>query len=110
MYKALIEDIFSNLEETEEITFPATDKDLLILTEKFLAFEISSKVFLQAIAIADYDGAAAFRYVDNYLTTLKNKKKRRQRKLLMLGASSMLQNSQRLDSKQTWDYELGHRN
>ena len=72
MYKTLIEDIFSDPEEVEETTFPATDKDLLILTEKFLGFEIPSKVFLQAIAIADYDGAGAFRYVDNYLTTLKN--------------------------------------
>lgn len=43
MYKALIEDIFSDPEETEEITFPATDKDLLILTEKFLGFEIPSR-------------------------------------------------------------------
>ncbi|MFN6465331.1 MAG: hypothetical protein RMZ41_026410 [Nostoc sp. DedVER02] len=91
MYRALIEDIFSDpeeTEETEEITFPATDKDLLILTEKFLAFEIPSKIFLQAIAIADYDGAAAFRYVDNYLTTLKNKNKRKHKKLLVLGAST----------------------
>ncbi|QMS88182.1 hypothetical protein HUN01_11470 [Nostoc edaphicum CCNP1411] len=69
MYKALIEDIFYDSEGTEETTFPATDEDLLILTEKFLGFEIPSKVFLQAIAIADYDGAAAFRYVDNYLIT-----------------------------------------
>ncbi|MEH2191355.1 MAG: hypothetical protein V7K98_01625 [Nostoc sp.] len=88
MYRALIEDIFSDPEETEETTFPATDKDLLILTEKFLGFEIPSKVFLQAIAIADYDGAAAFRYVENYLTTLKNKNKRKHKKLLVLGAST----------------------
>ncbi|MEA5605779.1 hypothetical protein [Nostoc sp. UHCC 0252] len=93
MYRALIEDIFSDPEETEEITFPATDKDLLVLTEKFLAFEIPSKIFLQAIAIADYDGAAAFRYVDNYLTTLKNKKKRKHNKLLVLGASTKFDNN-----------------
>jgi hypothetical protein len=88
VYRALIEDIFSDPEETEETTFPATDKDLLILTERFLAFEIPSKVFLQAIAIADYDGVAAFRYVDHYLTTLKNKNKPKQKKLLVLGAST----------------------
>lgn len=88
MYKALIEDIFSDPEEAEETTFPATDEDLLNLTEKFLGFEIPSKVFLQAIAIADYDGAAAFRYVDNYLITIKNKNKRKQKKLLVLGAST----------------------
>ncbi|MEA5623550.1 hypothetical protein [Nostoc sp. UHCC 0251] len=93
MYRALIEDIFYEPEEVEEATFPATDKDLLILTEKFLEFEIPSKVFLQAIAIADYDGAAAFRYVDNYLITLKNKNKRKQKKLLVLGASTRFDNN-----------------
>lgn len=93
MYKALIEDIFSDPEDVEQTSFPATDKDLLILTEKFLGFEIPSKVFLQAIAIADYDGAAAFRYVDNYLTTLKNKKKLKHKKLLVLGASTKYDNN-----------------
>ncbi len=93
MYKTLIEDIFSDSEEAEETTFPATEEDLLILTEKFLGFEIPSKVFLQAIAIADYDGAAAFRYVDNYLITLKNKNKRKHKKLLVLGSSSKFDNN-----------------
>ncbi|MHC0062038.1 hypothetical protein ACWATR_03810 [Nostoc sp. UIC 10890] len=93
MYKTLIEDIFYDSEGTEETTFPATDEDLLILTEKFLGFEIPSKVFLQAIAIADYDGAAAFRYVDNYLITLKNKKKCKQQKLLVLGYSTKFDNN-----------------
>ncbi|MBD2529571.1 hypothetical protein H6G97_08300 [Nostoc flagelliforme FACHB-838] len=99
MYKALLEDIFSNSEDAEDIedvedtTFPATDKDLLVLTEKFLGFEIPPKVFLQAIAIADYDCAAAFRYVDNYLTTLKNKNKRKHKKLLVLGASTKFENN-----------------
>ncbi|MFW9262955.1 hypothetical protein [Nostoc sp. CALU 546] len=93
MYKALIDDIFYDSEGTEETTFPATDEDLLILTEKFLGLEIPSKVFLQAIAIADYDGEAAFRYVDNYLTTLKNKKKRKQKKLLVLGYSTRFDNN-----------------
>lgn len=93
MYKTLIEDIFYDSEGTEETTFPATDEDLLILTEKFLGFEIPSKVFLQAIAIADYDGAAAFRYVDNYLITLKNKKKCKQHKLLVLGYSTKFDNN-----------------
>ncbi|MDZ8263252.1 hypothetical protein [Nostoc sp. ChiQUE01b] len=93
MYKVLIDDIFSDSEGTEETTFPATDEDLLILTEKFLGFEIPSKVFLQAIAIADYDGAAAFRYVDNYLINLKNKKKPKQKKLLVLGCSTRFDNN-----------------
>ncbi len=93
MYKVLIDDIFSDSEGAEETTFPATDEDLLILTEKFLGFEIPSKIFLQAIAIADYDGAAAFRYVDNYLITVKNKKKRKQKKLLVLGCSTRFDNN-----------------
>ncbi|MEH2183899.1 hypothetical protein [Nostoc sp.] len=93
MYKVLIDDIFSDSEGAEETIFPATDEDLLILTEKFLGFEIPSKVFLQAIAIADYDGAAAFRYVDNYLINLKNKKKRKQKKLLVLGCSTRFDNN-----------------
>jgi hypothetical protein len=93
VYRALIEDIFFDAEDAEETTFPATDQELLVLTEKFLGFEIPSKVFLQAIAIADYDGAAAFRYVDNYLTTLKNKNKRKHKKLLVLGASTRFDNN-----------------
>ncbi|MEH1968793.1 MULTISPECIES: hypothetical protein [unclassified Nostoc] len=93
MYKALIEDIFSDSEGAEETTFPATDEELLILTDKFLGFEIPPKVFLQAIAIADYDCAAAFRYVDNYLITLKNKNKRKHKKLLVLGATTRFDNN-----------------
>ena len=93
MYKALIDDIFYDSEGTEETTFPATDEDLLILTEKFLGFEIPSKVFLQAIAIADYDCAAAFRYVDNYLAILKNKNKRKHKNLLVLRSSARFENN-----------------
>jgi hypothetical protein len=93
VYKALIEDIFSDSEEAEEITFPATDQDLLILTEKFLGFEIPPKVFLQAIAIADYDCASAFRYVDNYLATRKNKNKRKHKSLLLLNSAVGFENN-----------------
>lgn len=75
MSKVLIEDIFTNPEEAEETALPATDKDLLILTERLLEFEIPTKVFFQAIAIAAYDCASAFRYFDNYLTTIKKKDK-----------------------------------
>jgi hypothetical protein len=91
--KALIEDIFNDSEEAQEITFPATDRDLLILTEKFLGFEIPSKVFLQAIAIAAYDSASAFRYVDNYLAILKNKNKRKHKKLLAFKAAANCENN-----------------
>ncbi|MBD2676518.1 MULTISPECIES: hypothetical protein [Nostoc] len=93
MSKALIEDIFNDSEEAQEITFPATDRDLLILTEKFLGFEIPSKVFLQAIAIAAYDCASAFRYVDNYLAMLKNKNKRKHKKLLVFKAATNFENN-----------------
>ncbi|WP_017652454.1 hypothetical protein [Fortiea contorta] len=75
MSKALIQDIFSNPEEWEETALPATDKDLLVLTERLLEFEIPTQVFFQAIAIAAYDSASAFRYFDNYLATTKKKNK-----------------------------------
>ncbi|MBN3873605.1 MULTISPECIES: hypothetical protein [unclassified Nostoc] len=93
MYKALIEGTFHDSEGTETTTFPATDEDLLILIEKFLGFEIPPKVFLQAIAIADYDCASAFRYVENYLIILKNKNKRKHKKLLVLGYSTRFENN-----------------
>ncbi|MDZ8189154.1 MAG: hypothetical protein RMX96_30470 [Nostoc sp. ChiSLP02] len=81
MSRALIEDIFNDSEEAQEVTFPATDKELLILTDKFLGFEIPPKIFLQAMSIAAYDCESAFRYVDNYLAILKNNK-RKLKKLL----------------------------
>ncbi|MEH2377916.1 MAG: hypothetical protein V7K27_03280 [Nostoc sp.] len=93
MYKALIDDTFHDSEGAETTTFPATDKNLLVLIEKFLGFEIPPKVFLQAIAIADYDCAAAFRYVENYLIVLKNKNKRKHKKLLVLGYSTRFENN-----------------
>lgn len=77
MSKTLIEDILDDSEWVQETTLPATDSDLLILTEKFLGFEIPANVFLQAISIAAYDCAAAFRYTDNYLAVLKTKNKRK---------------------------------
>ncbi|MEH1900648.1 MAG: hypothetical protein V7L04_04345 [Nostoc sp.] len=93
MYKGLIEDTFHDSEGAEKTTFPATDKNLLILIEKFLGFEIPPKVFLQAIAIADYDCAAAFRYVENYLIILKNKNKPKHKKLLVFGYSTRFENN-----------------
>ncbi|BAZ54132.1 hypothetical protein NIES4103_68170 [Nostoc sp. NIES-4103] len=91
MSKMLIEDISNESEWVEETTLPATDHELLILTEKFLGFEIPSKVFLQAMAIAAYDCAAAFRYTDNYLNILKNKNKRKN--LLLLESSHGFENN-----------------
>ncbi|MEA5503080.1 hypothetical protein VB735_08170 [Halotia wernerae UHCC 0503] len=59
------------LTDDQEIALPATDGELVLLTEKLLEVEIPTNVFFQAIAIAAYDCASAFRYADNYLTNLK---------------------------------------
>ncbi|MBD2593882.1 hypothetical protein H6G74_06000 [Nostoc spongiaeforme FACHB-130] len=76
MSKALVEDLFNEPEWAEETAVPATDRELLLLTERISSFEIPMQVFLQAVAIAAYDCASAFRYADNYLTTHhKNKRK-----------------------------------
>jgi len=67
--------------ESSDTTLPATAGDLLILAEKLTEVEVSLKVLLQALAIAAYDSAAAFRYADNYL---KNRKNPHQREDLLL--------------------------
>ncbi|MGJ5673280.1 MAG: hypothetical protein ACR9NN_06660 [Nostochopsis sp.] len=82
MSKPLIKDTFDEPEQVKENTLPATDEDLLKLIQKFSGFETPTKVVLQAIAIATYDCASAFRYADNYLNILKNKKQRK--KLVLL--------------------------
>jgi hypothetical protein len=82
MSKALIEDIFYDPEWSEDATFPATDNDLLILTQQLSHQEVPPKVFFQAIAIAAYDCASAFRYANNYLDSVKRKHKRKN--ILML--------------------------
>ncbi|MBW4641648.1 MAG: hypothetical protein KME23_01240 [Goleter apudmare HA4340-LM2] len=75
MSKAWFEDILIDLEQSEEMAFPASDKDLLDLTEKLLEFDIPTKVFFQALDIATYDCASAIRYFEHYLTTIKKKHK-----------------------------------
>jgi hypothetical protein len=91
MSKTLIEDIFNQPEWEEEIATPATDRDLLILTEQFLQFEIPTNVFLQAMAIAAYDCASALRYAENYITLLKKKNKRK--KVVFLRSVSNFENN-----------------
>lgn len=71
MLKVFIEDMFDVPEGSEINALPATDQDMLALAEKLSGFEIPYKVFMQAITIAAYDTASAFRYADNYLTTKK---------------------------------------
>ncbi|HIK03308.1 MAG TPA: hypothetical protein IGS40_01115 [Trichormus sp. M33_DOE_039] len=87
MSKAVIEDIYYDPEWSEEVTFPATDGDLLILTQRLCDQEVPSKVFFQAIAIAAYDGASAFRYADQYLTSVKHKYKRKRKSVILLRKS-----------------------
>lgn len=81
MSKVLIEDNFEDSFDisdwAETATVPATDEDLLILTQKLSNQLVPTKVFFQAVAIAAYDGASAFRYADNYLTSAKHKNRRR---------------------------------
>ncbi len=77
MSQVLIEDNFDSSDWTETATVPATDEDLLILTQKLSNHLVPTKVFFQAVAIAAYDGASAFRYADNYLSSAKHKHKRR---------------------------------
>ena len=59
----------------EETAFPATDKELLFLTQKLAELEIPIKVFLQAVSIAAYDCFSAFRYADQYLSLAQNQHK-----------------------------------
>lgn len=77
MFKAVIEDYFGEPEYLEETTFPASDHDLLILTQRLCDQNVPTKVFMQAIAIAAYDGAAAFRYADNYFNKVRTRRKRK---------------------------------
>ncbi|WP_404800451.1 hypothetical protein [Atlanticothrix silvestris] len=55
----------------QDIALPATDEELVLLTEKLLEVEVPTNVFFQAIAIAAYDYASAFRYADNFLNSFK---------------------------------------
>ncbi|WP_427162205.1 hypothetical protein ACQFX9_11950 [Aliinostoc sp. HNIBRCY26] len=83
MSRTVIEDVDYDPEWSEEITFPATDRDLLILTQRLCDQDVPTKVFFQAIAIAAYDGASAFRYADQYLTSVQHLHKRRRKNLLL---------------------------
>ncbi len=75
MSKVLIENAWNESEWAEETAFPATDQELLFLTQKLSELEIPIKVFLQAVSIAAYDCLSAFRYADKYLTFFANKHK-----------------------------------
>ena len=68
MSKVLIENALNEPEWAEEAVFPATEQELLFLTQKLAELEIPIKVFLQAVSIAAYDYLSAFRYADKYLT------------------------------------------
>ncbi|WP_414569357.1 hypothetical protein [Nostoc sp. CCY 9925] len=53
--------------EPIETTVAATEEESVILAEKLTQVAIPLEVLLQALNIAKYDKAAAFRYADNYL-------------------------------------------
>jgi hypothetical protein len=91
MSKALIEDIFNEPEWSEETAFPATDNELLILTQRLSGFEVPIKVFLQAVSIAAYDCASAFRYAENYLTTAHKQEK--SKNLFLFRSSAEFENN-----------------
>lgn len=82
MSKQLVKNTENQIERVREVTLPATDQDLLDLMQKFSGFGVPPKVVMQAMSIATYDCASAFRYADNYLNILNNKKNRK--KLLLL--------------------------
>jgi hypothetical protein len=72
MLKVLLDNTWDESEWSEQTALPATDKELLILTEKLSELEIPIKVFLQAVSIAAYDCVSAFRYADKYLSHYDN--------------------------------------
>lgn len=72
MLKVLVDNTWDESEWDEKNAFPATDKELLFLTEKLSELEIPIQVFLQAVSIAAYDCVSAFRYADKYLTRYYN--------------------------------------
>jgi hypothetical protein len=60
--------------ELIETTVAATEEESVLLAEKLTQVAIPLKVLMQALNIAKYDKAAAFRYADNYLKKTKKRK------------------------------------
>ncbi|MCC5612406.1 hypothetical protein LC612_38300 [Nostoc sp. CHAB 5834] len=60
--------------EPLEATVAATEEESVILAEKLTQVAIPLYVLLQALNIAKYDKAAAFRYADKYLKNIKKSK------------------------------------
>ena len=60
--------------EPLETTVAATEEESVILAEKLTQVAIPLEVLLQALNIAKYDKAAAFRYADKYLNDTKKSK------------------------------------
>ncbi|MBD2532520.1 hypothetical protein H6G97_24225 [Nostoc flagelliforme FACHB-838] len=57
-----------------EATVAATEEESVILAEKLTQVAIPLYVLLQALNIAKYNKAAAFRYADKYLNDIKKSK------------------------------------
>ncbi|MBW4457350.1 MAG: hypothetical protein KME55_34425 [Nostoc indistinguendum CM1-VF10] len=62
-----------NFEPLEAIV-AATEEESVILAEKLRQVAIPLQVLLQALNIAKYDKAAAFRYADKYLNDTRKSK------------------------------------
>ncbi|MCW5318280.1 hypothetical protein GTQ43_32485 [Nostoc sp. KVJ3] len=60
--------------EPLEAIVAATEEESVILAEKLTQVVIPLPVLLQALNIAKYNKAAAFRYADKYLKNIKNSK------------------------------------
>lgn len=70
-----------NIRRNQQINFEpikssvaATEEELVLLAEKLTQVAIPLKVLLQALNIATYDKAAAFRYAEQYLNKTKKQK------------------------------------
>ncbi|MBE9208866.1 hypothetical protein IQ244_20430 [Nostoc sp. LEGE 06077] len=60
--------------EDLEIAVAATEEESVFLAEKLTQVAIPLEVLLQALDIATYDKAAAFRYAEQYLSKTRKRK------------------------------------
>ncbi|MCC5639001.1 hypothetical protein LC593_24850 [Nostoc sp. CHAB 5844] len=61
-------------DEPLETAIAATEEESVLLAEKLTQVAIPLEVLMQALNIAKYDKAAAFRYADQYLNKTKKRK------------------------------------
>ncbi|BAY20157.1 hypothetical protein NIES21_60270 (plasmid) [Anabaenopsis circularis NIES-21] len=80
--------------EPLETAVAATEEESVILAEKLTQVAIPLEVLMQALNIAKYDKAAAFRYADNYVSGIINQT--RKPKWIVIKAGSF--------SEMKWSY------